>query len=306
MKIGLMLGSDRTSEGGIEFVTEFAQTAESKGFDSVWMGNFLGLDAIVAMALAGARTSRIELGTAVAPSYPKHPVAMAQQALSAAAACGDRFTLGVGLSHKRIIEDMLGIPFQKPAAHMSEYLQVLAPLLRGEPVDFSGQFYRSKVELEIRDVQAVPLILAALGPAMLRLAGTCADGTITWMTGRKTIAQHIVPAIRSAAEDSGKSAPRILCGLPVALTSRVESARESLAREMAFLGDMPSYRAMLDREGVKQPADIALLGDEADLRTALAGLRDAGVTDFCAAPVDLGDNDMERTIDFLSSELKRG
>ena len=131
MKIGLMAGATEAAGNGLDDVIEFIKSAEDKGFDSIWLANIFGLDAVTALALAGAQTSRIELGTAVTPTYPRHPMALAQQAVTANLACGGRFVMGIGLSHKLVIEDMFGMSYAKPASHMNEYLQVIAPLLRG-------------------------------------------------------------------------------------------------------------------------------------------------------------------------------
>jgi F420-dependent oxidoreductase-like protein len=302
MKIGLLAGADNATSSSINQLVAFARSAEQHGFDSFWMAHFIGLDAITALTVAARETDRIELGSAVIPSYPRHPVALAQQALTASAASDNRFTLGVGLSHKMLIEDMLGLDYSRPATHMRDYLSVLAPLLSAQAVDHSGELYSSHLSLAVQGVSKVPLLLAALGPAMLRIAGSMADGTITWMTGPKTMADHIVPSIRLAAEEANRGEPRVVCGLPVAITSDVDAAKEALAKELELYGQLPSYRAMLDREGAAGPADIALLGDEAELRSALQLLRDAGVTDLNAAVVDLGADTVQRTMEFLAAE----
>lgn len=303
MKIGLLGGADSATSSSIDRLVAFARSAEDLGFDSFWMAQFIGLDAITALTVAAHETKRIELGTAVIPSYPRHPAALAQQALTASVASNNRFTLGVGLSHKMVIEDMLGLEYERPAAHMQDYLSVLAPLLSAQAVDHSGELYRSHLSLAVQGAEKVPLLIAALGPAMLRIAGSMADGTITWMTGLKTMAEYIVPGIRQAAGEANRGEPRIVCGLPVAITSDVDAAKEAIAKELELYGQLPSYRAMLDREGVAGPADIALLGDEGELRPALQSLRDAGVTDLNAAVVDLGGNTVQRTLEFLSAEI---
>jgi F420-dependent oxidoreductase-like protein len=303
LRIGLMQGVTDGPSGGIGGVVEAAKRAESLGFAAFWMPNIFSFDAITALAIAGRETERIELGTAVVPTYPRHPMALAQQALTAGAACGGRFTLGIGLSHKVVIEDMFGLSYAKPARHMREYLEVLAPLLRGEPVKFEGEQYRVQGGIQVPEAAPVPLIVAALGDVMLRLTGRLADGTITWMTGLKTLEEHIVPALRDAAEKAGRPAPRVVAGLPIALTHDVDAARQKVGEMFALYGTLPSYRAMLDREGVEGPAGVALVGDEAELRKQIARLGEIGVTDFDAsiAPVDEGAG--ERTLAFLASLL---
>ena len=280
-----------------------AQRVEKLGLASFWLPNIFGVDAITGCALVGQQVGRIELGTAVVPTYPRHPVALAQQALTAAAAPGGRFTLGIGLSHKIVIEDMFGLDYSKPARHMREYLEVLGPLLRGEPVEHRGQEYQVKASLSVPGATRVPLLVAALGPVMLGIAGRLSDGTITWMTGPRTLADHIAPVIGKAAREAGRPQPRIVAGLPIALCRDVAAAREKMAKAFEIYGMLPSYRAMLEREGVVGPGDVGLVGDEASLRAQVARLRDAGVTDFDAAVAPLEPGAGERTLEFLAAEL---
>jgi F420-dependent oxidoreductase-like protein len=211
--------------------------------------------------------------------------------------------MGIGLSHKLVIEDMLGLSYARPAAHMNEYLQVLAPLLRGEPVSFAGEEYRVNAALDLPGATPVPLIVAALGPRMLELTGRMADGTVTWVTGPKTLEDHIIPVINAAAADAGRAAPRIVCGLPVAVTSDVAGAREKIGKALTMYSQLPSYRAMLDREGVKGAEDVAVIGNEAEVRAQIQRFRDMGVTDFNAAITPTGDGVFEDTFALLQSEL---
>ena len=303
MRIGVMAGATAASGNTLQAIVDYAKAAEERGFDSVWLANVFGIDAVAACAIAGWETSRIEFGTAVTPTYPRHPTALAQQAVTTSVACDGRFTLGIGLSHKLVIEDMLGMSYDKPAAHMKEYLQVIAPLLKGQAVDFAGEQYKVKLALDVPGSTEVPLIVAALGPAMLKLAGTYADGTTTWMTGPVTIENHIVPAISQAANEAGRGVPRIVCGLPIVVTNDVAAGREKIAKDLAVYGMLPSYRAMLDREGVAGPAELSIVGDEAEVRAEIQRLRDAGVTDFNAAIVPVGEGSVETTLDLLQSEL---
>ena len=302
MRIGLMAGAT-PGNNGIKDIVAFAKDAEDRGFHSLWLANIFGLDAVGACAIAGWETKKIELGTAVTPTYPRHPGALAQQAITTSVACGGRFSLGIGLSHQVVIENMYGMSYDKPASHMSEYLQILAPLLAGQKANFEGKQLTGKLALDITGATEVPLIVAALGPAMLKLAGEHADGTITWMTGPKTIESHILPGISAAAKEAGRADPRIVCGLPIALTNDVAGAREAIGKQLAMYGMLPSYRAMLDREGVAGPAELSLVGDETTLRADLQRLRDAGVTDFNAAIMPLEDGTMDATLGLLQSEL---
>jgi 5,10-methylenetetrahydromethanopterin reductase len=303
MRIGLMVGATEGPGGTIDGLVASAKRYEAAGFPNLWMANIFGLDAINALGLVGRETAKIELGTAVVPTYPRHPVAIAQQALTTQAAARGRFVLGIGLSHKIVIETMLGLSYDKPAKHMREYLKVLAPLLRGEGVQFQGEQYRVAAQLQVPGATRVPLLVAALGPTMLRLTGELADGTITWMTGPKTLAAHIAPSLREAAKAAGRPEPRIVAGFPIIVTRTPAEAREKIAKGLVIYGQLPSYRAMLDREGAAGPADIALAGDEKYLRGELARLRELGVTDLCAAITAVEDGAEERTLAFLASEL---
>jgi F420-dependent oxidoreductase-like protein len=298
-----MSGATGGADGTLDGLIARCQDLEARGFASVWMANIFGLDAVGSLALVGRETDRIELGTAVVPSYPRHPVALAQQALTTQAAAKGRFTLGIGLSHQIVIENMMGLSYAKPARHMREYLSVLGPLLAGEPASFEGEEYRVNAALDVPGASPVPLLIAALGPRMLEIAGRMADGTILWMTGPATIESHIGPHLREAAEAAGRKAPRIVAGMPVVATNDPDGMREQIGKSLSMYGTLPSYRAMLDREGADGPADIAMVGDEKTLDAQLDRLRDIGVTDFNAAIMPLEEGADARTLDWLASRL---
>ncbi len=304
MKIGLMIGGDASSPTRLQDIVKAAQAAEAGGFHSFYMANIRNHDAVMAMAFAGQATERLHVGTAVIPSYPRHPTALAQQALSAAAASNGRFNLGIGLSHKIVIEDAFGLSYDKPARHIREYLQILTPLLAGSPAKFSGELYRTVWGLEVPDAPTpVPLLVAALGPVMLKLAGAMADGTVTWMTGPRTIGQHIQPSLSQAAAEADRPAPRIVAGIPIVLANDISATHDVINEQLAIYGQLPSYRAMLDREGAAGPADISIVGDETALEQGMTRLRDAGVTEFIAAPLETEAGAAERTMAFLKSQL---
>ena len=301
MRIGIMLGADGARRD-LADVIAVAKRAERAGLDDVWLANIFSFDAITTLALIGRETERIGLGTAVTPTYPRHPTAIAQQALTAQAASQGRFTLGIGLSHKLVIEDMLGLSYQRRAAHMREYLQVLMPLVRGEALNYEGEEYRVRgLTMDIPGSAGMPVVVAALGPAMLRVAGELADGTNTWMVGPKTMQGHIIPALAAAAEGAGKPPPRVVGGYPISLTTKPDEARAAVGKSLVIYGQLPSYRAMLDREGVQGPQDIAILGDENLLRGEIKRLEDMGVTHFNAAVMGVEEGAYERTLEFLGS-----
>lgn len=296
MKIGIIIGGASVDE--VE--TQLQQAADA-GFGTAWMANIFGVDAVTALAIAGRAVPGINVGTAVVPTYPRHPHALAQQAMTAWDATGGRFTLGIGLSHQIVIESMFGLSFDRPAAHMREYLSVLLPLLREGNVSYAGEQYTVNAPLErAGDLAGPPVLLAAMAPVMLRLAGEVADGTLLWMTGAKTVAEHVAPRINKAAADAGRPGPQIVASLPVAVTDDVEGARAAAESTFAIYGGLPSYRAMLDKEGAGGPQDVAIVGDEATVKAGIDAFADAGATEFTGAC--FGDPDtIARTTAFLSS-----
>ncbi len=301
MKIGITVGLGARSENTVDGVVARVKDAEARGFASVWMTNAFAFDAITALAAVGRETSSIELGTAVVPTYPRHPVVMAQQALTAQSAAEGRFTLGIGLSHESMVTGALGIPFERPAQHMREYLSVLLPLLAGEGASVSGDVYRVQTRLGVSGVPPVPVVVAALGPLMLKLAGSLTDGTITSWVGPRTLERHIVPRITKAAEAAGRQAPRVVVGLPISLTNDADGARDRFAPQVTAYGALPSYAAMFEIEGVDRPADIALFGDDTAIGKALDELAGAGATDFQAQIVAAEPGSATRTLEYLAS-----
>ena len=206
MRIGVSL-QDPSGPGAMTKLRDELQRAADDGFDSAWMNNIFGMDALTALAVAGSQVPRIEVGTAVVPTYPRHPAALAQQARTVAAAVDGRLVLGIGLSHQIVIEDMFGYDFGRPVLHMREYLSVLLPLLDGQPASFSGVTVRANIGLTTPSPGRVPVVVAALGAQMLRLAGEQTDGTVLWMTGPATVRDHIVPVITAAAEAARAAQP---------------------------------------------------------------------------------------------------
>ncbi|HCU89569.1 MAG TPA: LLM class F420-dependent oxidoreductase [Gammaproteobacteria bacterium] len=303
MRIGIMMGPDRVAHT-IDKIVAMSKQAEAAGLDNVWMANIRAHDAITALAIAGRETTRIGVGTAVTPSYPRHPIALAQQALTAAAATKGRFTLGIGLSHKVVIEHVHGLSYAQPANHMQEYLAILMPLLRGETATHEGKHYRVQdITLGTPDAQPPPVVLAALGPLMLKLAGTYADGTNTWMVGSRTMKNHIVKRIAHAAAEAGKKNPLIVGGFPVVVTDNPKKIKQALAEPLALYGQLPRYRAMLDLEGVSDPTDLAIVGNESQVLEKIQSFRHIGVTDFMAAIFELEADAFERTLALLSAAI---
>jgi 5,10-methylenetetrahydromethanopterin reductase len=307
-RIGIFGGL--TSSASTDEVVAGVRTAQDQGFASYWVPQVFGHDALTLIAVAGRETGTsgrggIELGTAVVPAYPRHPVALAAQALTVQHVTGGRLTLGIGLSHEPVVEHMFGMSFDRPLRYMREYLDILMPLVEDRAVSSRGEVLSSDVALDLPATAPVPVVVAALGPRMLALAGARTAGTITWMTGPQTIETHTAPAIRAAAEGAGNPEPRVACCLPICVTDDVDRARERASKAFSIYGQLPSYRAMLDREGVEGPADVAIVGGEGVVEDRVRALGDAGVTDFVAVEFGSGPDEARRTRDVLRSLLPR-
>lgn len=294
MRIGIFAG-DATGPKPLGELVDGAVRAERDGFASYWLPWIFGHDPMIALALAGARTERIELGTAVMRTYPRNPADLAPAAVTVAVATNGRFTLGVGPSHRPMIEGLFGYSFDRPVAHTEEYLTALTTLLADKRIDHEGDEFRLHLELGHPDWIAPPVIVAALGPKMLEIAGRLTAGTFTWMTGPETIAIHTVPTINASAAAAGRPAPRVIVGAPVLVTDDVDAGRQLAAQVFAAYGYMPSYQAMLTREGWDAPVQAAIIGDERHVTSALDRFRDAGATDFGAVEFDMHPDASART-----------
>lgn len=280
MLIGYFGGS--INDGTIDDVVAEARQAEADGFASYWAPNIFGHDALTVLAIVGREVPRIQLGTSVVPTYPRHPMAIAQQCATVSAASGGRLTLGIGLSHKIVIENMMGMSYDKPIRHIRDYLSILGPLSQGEPAQYKGEEYTTFGALDAKGAEPFPVVVAALGPQMLKATAELAAGTITWCTGPKTLGDYIVPTITAAATAAERPDPRVIAALPVCVTSDFEGAKARAAQVFEIYGSLPSYRAMLDREGAAGPEDVAIVGTESEVVERIAALADIGVTEFAA------------------------
>ena len=299
MRIGIIEGDSPTTT--IDDLVDRARTAQEQGFASFWLSQIFGFDALTALAVIGREVPEIHLGTGVVPTYPRHPMMLAQQALTVQAATGDRLILGIGLSHKLVVESIWGLSFDKPVRHMREYLSVLGPLLRDGAVDFHGETLSTSAGVTIPGAGAPPIIVAALGTQMLEIAGRLADGTATWMTGPTTIETHTIPTIRSAAKEAGRPEPAVAVSLPVCVTTAKADAIDRANDLFSIYGSLPSYRAMLDREGAEGPGDVAIVGTEDEVRSRIESLAEIGVTDFYAAEFGQQGDEAESTRALLAS-----
>ncbi len=289
-------------DGPVEETIERARDLAARGLTSLWASQIFGPDTLTVLALVGHALPEVDLGTAVVPIQPRHPTMLAAQARTVQDAIGGRLSLGVGLSHQVVVEGLWGLPFDRPASYMREYLAALAPLLRGEVVAVAGERVRVTTTgpLGPRDVTTPSLLVAALGEKMLALAGAVADGTVLWMTGPKTIAGHIVPRLSEAAASAGRPQPRVVCSAPVVVTHDVPAARERINKTLAIYATLPSYAAMFEREGARQPADISLVGSREQVLDELSIYAAAGVTEFSGALVGTRE-EREATLELLAS-----
>ena len=283
MSIGVALpAGDSGSAANLvdELVTQTRQAAEA-GLSSVWFSQQFNHDAITLAALAGREVPGIEVGTAVVPTYPRHPLLVSSLAQTARAATGGRFTLGLGLGSKPFLSPIYGVEYPPPIRHLREYLTTLRRVFAGELFEFEGETVTANVAVPatVAGGEDVPIIVAAMGPQALRVTGELADGTLPFLAGPRALSEQIVPVLTRAAESAGRPAPRVIAAVPAVVTDDVEAVRSLAVEQMAFFGDIPSYRKVLDAEGAGHPADLALIGDENVVAAGIRRYFDAGATD---------------------------
>jgi F420-dependent oxidoreductase-like protein len=289
--------------GSLDVVVDRIRRADADGFPTVWTHQAFGPDPFVAMAVAARDAPRIEIGTALVPAILRHPQALAAEALTAQAAVAGRLTLGIGASHPHVVEGRLGLSYERPAEFMREYLEALLPLLRGEPADVRGRRLTMIGSLDVGAVKPPPVLIGALAPHMLRLAGRLADGTITAASGPRTLAEHVVPSIMKAAADAGRPPPRIVAAVVACITDDPDTARSRIAATSKPYATFPSFKAMLEREGVSSQVDIGLVGDEEAARAQAQRFIDAGATELAVRESTGTPGEAERTRTFLKSLL---
>jgi F420-dependent oxidoreductase-like protein len=312
VRIGLMMGPERGRyRRKVAQLAADAAAAERNGFTSIWLPQIPGdFDAFVAVALAAQATGRIELGSAVVPIQTRHPIAMAQEVMSVQAVAEGRFTLGIGVSHDWVIEGQLGLPYERPARLMRNYLEVLNPALAGPgSVDVENDEFRVHSPMDVTDWAPNPVLLAALAPVMLRVAGEHASGTILWLADERAVGEHVVPRIAKAAAEAGRPAPRVVAGVPVALcpNGEVDAARDWANRVLGHSEYCENYQRLLDRGDAGSEGDLLAAGDEAAVEKRLRAFQDAGATDLAVRVLALGPDresrieSRRRTLEFLSS-----
>jgi 5,10-methylenetetrahydromethanopterin reductase len=309
MQISLSLVGLLSDTGGspVDATVKSLAQLRDEGFRRVWMAQLpYDPDLLTILAVAFHEVDTIQVGSGVLPIQVQHPTQLAQRALTLNAIAGGRFTLGIGMSHRMVTEQMWGISYEKPLRRMREYLDGLQPLLAGEAADTVGETVTTRGALQIPGAPTPDVYIAALGPQMLRLAGRRTAGTLTWMTGPKTLAEHVGPGLREAAAEAGRpeTAVRVAASLPVAVTDDVAGVRARAAEEFVVYGQLPSYRAMLDREGYAGPEDAAIIGDENTVSERLDELAAAGIDEFAAVTFDPSPEGRARTRALLLTKEK--
>jgi F420-dependent oxidoreductase-like protein len=289
--------------GPLDVVVDGIRRADADGFPIVWTHQAFGPDPFVAMAVAAREAPRIEIGTALVPAVLRHPQALAAEALTAQAAIAGRLILGIGMSHPHVVEGRLGLSYERPAEFMREYLEALRPLLRGEPANVRGQRLTMIGSLDLGDVKPPPVLIGALAPRMLSLAGRLADGTITAATGPRGLADYVVPSITKAADDAGRPPPRIVATVVACITDDPDAAWRRIAATSKPYATFPAFRAMLEREGVSSQVDIGIVGDETTARAKARRFIDAGATELAIRESTGTPEEAERTRAFLRSLL---
>ena len=290
--------------GDIGRLREHAASAAEDGFTGWWLAQTGLVDALTVFPAVADTAPGIEFGTAVIPTFPRHPTMLAAQALTTQAVLGDRsLVLGIGLSHKPVVEGYLGMSFDRPIRHLIDYLEVLVPLLTDGRVDYDGEAFTTHFD-SVRPGHRTPSVMvAALGEQALRVSGRRTDGTILWMVGPRTIEDHIRPRLVAAADSANRASPRIVCSLPICVTDDAHGVREAANQVFAVYGQLPSYRAMLDREGVQHPGEVAVIGNEEEVSVQLGELEQAGATEFSALEFGRSSDEFTRTREFLRGLL---
>ncbi len=298
MKLSLLYPETRS----LAAVRDLAMATEEQGFHGLWLGAAFGFDPVMALALAGPATSRVSLGVAVIPTWPRHPVVAAQQAATANAACGGRFRLGVGPSHAPVMR-MYGVDFDRPVSHCREYLDVTRALLASGLVDHQGERYHVQAFLDVEGAgigspaTAPPVMLGVLRPQMARVAGGHSDGALCWLGPASYLNGVVLPAMVAGAADASRAVPPLVAELPCALTADRDAVHAMASTDLAIYPQMPFYRAMFEEAGVALDGrrwsdamlDAAVVwGDEHTLADRIRSLFDAGADEVVLSPFGVG------------------
>ena len=306
MRISVFIG-EGPSGTGVNGLVDAAIKAEQFGFDGIWYPQLNNVDALTVIGLASNNTSKIQMGTAVIPIFTRHPLVMAQQAMTVQIAINGRLSLGLGLSHKVIMQNSFGLKYENLTQHAIEYLSIINQLNESSSVDFTGQFYRAEWTIDLPNFSKFPVFFAALGPKMLAAAGKYADGTITWMAGPKVLERDIVPLITKSSKMAERSCPKILAGIPVAITNDIEKARESANKQFGLYKKFPSYKRLLCLENASLVSDIAVIGNRNEVKNQLERYYSSGANEILAMAFPVGadhNQELNETWGILSEIVK--
>lgn len=312
MKLSLLFPETRS----LEAVRTLAVRTEQQGFCGMWLGAAFGFDPIMALALAGSSTSTIELGVAVVPTWPRHPLVMAQQGATASAACHGRFRLGVGASHAPVMQ-MYGIDFDRPISHLRDYLTVLRTLLVEGHVKHRGERYQVNGFLDVADAPPPPVLLGVLREQMARLAGSHADGALCWLGPAEYLHKVVAPNLEAGAEAAGRETPPLIAELPCVLSTDLDAVREMAARDLAIYPQVPFYRAMFEAAGVAPEGRdwtdemleaSVVSGDGDGIASKIQALFDAGADEVALSPFGAGSDPATSQADCIRvlSDIAKG
>jgi 5,10-methylenetetrahydromethanopterin reductase len=268
--------------GDVDELAASLRAAEADGLHSAWLTQGFGHDTLTAIAVAGRGLSRLRIGTTVVPVHPRHPMVLAQQSLTTNQLLGGRLVVGLGPSHPQVVQPCWGISYERPARYVREYVEAFTAALT-QHVRFRGEVVTARGDLAVPgDTPAPAVMLAALGPQMLRVTGALADGTITWMAGPRTLRTLTVPTLSEAAQAADRPMPEVVVTAPVCVTRDPARARRDHAPTLRWYDGLPAYQAVLEREGVSSAVDLAVVGSEDEVLAAVEGYADAGASTFAA------------------------
>ena len=274
-----------------DFIAQ-ARRAQEVGVEQVWLSQRFDHDAIALAGILGAAVPGLKVGTFVVPINPRHPLIVSSLAQTAQAATHGNFTLGLGLGAHQLERDAFGTPFPNTIGRLREHLTVLRSIFDTGAVDFHGEELTAKPEwpVTVPGATTIPIYVAAMGPKALQVTGELADGTLPYLAGPRTIAEFIEPTIAKAAADARRPKPQIIAAVPVLVTDDLDAGRAVAAERLGFYESIPSYRKVLDREGVDHAGDLAAVGSAEAVAKHLRTYLDAGATDVVLSPIDRTDS----------------
>lgn len=264
MKISVIVPETRS----VARAAEAAQRAEDAGLHGMFLGSAFGFDPMMALGYAGTKTSTLLLGTAVVPTWPRHPVVMAQSAATANQMCGGRFRLGIGPSHKPVMK-MYGVDFDRPISHLSEYIEIVKALLSTGTVQHKGDRFKVMGFLDIKDGGNPPVLLSALKEQMCQLAGRVADGVLPWLAPPAYVKEFITPNVATGAAAAGRDAPPIIAEIPAVLETDFDRVREVVNADLGIYPQMPFYADIFVRMGAAPSLEEASKGWTDDMINAV-------------------------------------